>query len=158
MPFIRKVHVLFKTRLIFPHINALLPFCKTETNNFLVTHYFYGGIVVFAQQKFCCLCSCSLFFHFCSVLPCWPQAFLMFLTVAMKFLCFSSNKICLLSFKSLALALTFVSLWCGRTVTRVYSHMITKISQMDGLCTYYKWGHVGRPSDTRPLKVNFKCW
>ena len=112
------------------------------------------------------------FFHSCSVLPCWPQAFLMFLTVAMKFLCFSSNKTCLHCFKSLALALTFVCLWCRRTVTRVYSHMITKISQMDGLpnfraplmCT--KWRTCGlskcccayRGSDSDVLITSGDVW
>ena len=35
-------------------------FCTTKTSNFLVTHYFYGGIVVSAYPIFCFLCSCSL--------------------------------------------------------------------------------------------------
>ena len=39
-----------------------MPFCKTKTSNFLVTHYFYGGIVVCAYPIFCLLCSCSLLF------------------------------------------------------------------------------------------------
>ena len=33
-----------------------------KTSNFLVTHYFYGGIVVCAYPIFCLLCSCSLLF------------------------------------------------------------------------------------------------
>ena len=37
-------------------------FCRTKTSNFLVTHYFYGGIVVSAYPIFCLLCSCSLLF------------------------------------------------------------------------------------------------
>ena len=37
-------------------------FCRTKTSNFLVTHYFYGGIVVRAYPIFCFLCSCSLIF------------------------------------------------------------------------------------------------
>ena len=37
-------------------------FCTTKTSNFLVTNYFYGGIVVCAQPIFCFLCSCSLLF------------------------------------------------------------------------------------------------
>ena len=37
-------------------------FCRTKTSNFLVTHYFYGGIVVCAYPIFCFLCSCSLLF------------------------------------------------------------------------------------------------
>ena len=37
-------------------------FCTTKTSDFLVTHYFYGGIVVCAYSIFCLLCSCSLLF------------------------------------------------------------------------------------------------
>ena len=37
-------------------------FCTTKTSNFLVTHYFYGGIVVCTYPIFCFLCSCSLLF------------------------------------------------------------------------------------------------
>ena len=37
-------------------------FCRTKTSDFLVTHYFYGGIVVCAYPIFCLLCSCSLLF------------------------------------------------------------------------------------------------
>ena len=32
-------------------------FCRTKSSNFLVTHYFYGGIVVCAYPIFCLLCS-----------------------------------------------------------------------------------------------------
>ena len=46
-------------------------FCTTKTSNSLVTHYFYGGIIVYAYPIFCFLCSCSPlfftaahFFHF----------------------------------------------------------------------------------------------
>ena len=35
---------------------------QPKTSNFLVTHYFYGGIVVWANPIFCFLCSCSLLF------------------------------------------------------------------------------------------------
>ena len=89
----------------FAVLHDTLLFCTTKTYNFLVTHYFYGGIAVFAHQKFCCLCSYSIFFHSRSFSPRWLQAFLMFITAAIKFLCFSSNEICLLCFKSLALAI-----------------------------------------------------
>ena len=37
-------------------------FCTTKTSNFLVTHYFYGRIVVCAYPIICFLCSCSLLF------------------------------------------------------------------------------------------------
>ena len=61
-----------------------MPFRTTITSNFLVTHYFYGGIVACAYQRFCFLCSCSvLFFHyrlFFTLLAasCWPLTFLIF--------------------------------------------------------------------------------
>ena len=52
-----------------------MPFCTTKPSNFLVTHYFYGAIVVCTYQRFCFLCLCSLlFFHCCFVT--WPLAFL----------------------------------------------------------------------------------
>ena len=54
-----------KTNLHVQHtfLYTSLPlFCTTKTLNFLVTHYFYGGIVLCSHQKFCCLCSCSLLF------------------------------------------------------------------------------------------------
>ena len=37
-------------------------FCTTKTSNVLVTHYFYGGIVVCAYPIFCFLCSYSFLF------------------------------------------------------------------------------------------------
>ena len=37
-------------------------FCRTKTSNFLVTHYFYGGIVVCAYPIFCLLCSYVCFY------------------------------------------------------------------------------------------------
>ena len=36
-------------------------FCTTKTSNFLVTHYFYGGIVVCAYPIFCFLRSLLFF-------------------------------------------------------------------------------------------------
>ena len=47
------------------------------------------GVFACGHQNFCCLFSCS---------PCWLIAFLIFLTAAMKFSCFSSNDIGLLCF------------------------------------------------------------
>ena len=44
-------------------------FCRTKTSNFLVAHYFYGGIVVCAYSIFCV----HVRFYFS---PCWPLAFL----------------------------------------------------------------------------------
>ena len=37
-------------------------FSMSKTSNFLVTHCFYGWIVVYAYPIFCFLCSCSLLF------------------------------------------------------------------------------------------------
>ena len=37
-------------------------FCRTKTPNFLVTHYFCGGIIVCAHPIFCRPCSSLLFF------------------------------------------------------------------------------------------------
>ena len=42
-----------------------MPFCTTKTSNFLVTHYFYGGIVICTYQRFCFLRSFSLLFFQC---------------------------------------------------------------------------------------------
>ena len=84
-------------------------FCRTKTSNFLVTHYFYGGIVVCAYPIFCFLCSCSLLFftgpllHLadCSVLAASNSHFL---TVSLNFHVFLPTK-----FVSLALALSLLS-------------------------------------------------
>ena len=102
-------------------LHDTMPFCTTKMSNFQVTHYFYGGIVVCAYQRFCFLCSCSLLFS-CGCLfspSCWAllagcsllaTSISLFLTVTMNFSCFSSIKICLLCFQSLALALSQLSL------------------------------------------------
>ena len=52
------------------------------------TDYFYGGIVVCAHEQFCCLFSCSLFFHCRSFSPCWPLAFLIFSPLLWNFMSF----------------------------------------------------------------------
>ena len=94
-------------------------FCTTKTWNFLVTYYF------FMKELSYCMCSPK-------IVACVPGHFLFFftaahfhlaggsvlatsishfLTAAMKFSCFSSNKICLRCFWSLALALSLLSTW-----------------------------------------------
>ena len=56
------------------------------------------------------MCSCSLFFFRCRSFSTWRQlAFPLFLTAVTKLLRFSSNKIGLLWFLSLALALSLLS-------------------------------------------------
>ena len=79
-----------------------MPFCTTKTSNFLVTQYFYGGIVVCAYQRFF-----SLPLIFSSL----AASISYFLTAAMKFSCFSSHEIRVLYFQSLALALSLLSTW-----------------------------------------------
>ena len=54
-------------------------FCRTKTSNFLVTHYFYGGIVVCVYPIFCLLYSRSTFaliFYCRSFSLRWPLAYL----------------------------------------------------------------------------------
>ena len=55
-------------------------FCTTEMSNFLVTHVFYGGIVVCAYPIFCFLAvfMFAFIFHCSSFSPCWPLAFLIY--------------------------------------------------------------------------------
>ena len=64
-------------------------FCTTKTSNFLVTHYFYGGIVMCAHPIFCFLFFMFAFiFHCRSFSPCWPLAFLIFSPPLWISLCF----------------------------------------------------------------------
>ena len=91
-------------------------FCTTKPSTFLVTHYFYGGIVVCAYPIFCFLCSCSLLFftgphlHLadCSVLAASNSHFL---TVSLNFHVFLPTK-----FVSLALALSLLSTWVWTSI------------------------------------------
>ena len=55
-------------------------FCTTKMSNFLVTHVFYGGIVVCAYPIFCFLAvfMFAFIFHCRSFSPCWPLAFLIY--------------------------------------------------------------------------------
>ena len=72
-------------------------FCRTKTSNFLVTHYFYGGIVVCAYPIFCLLCSCSLFFSLIftllatSISHCLTAALNFHVFLPTKFVCFVFN-------------------------------------------------------------------
>ena len=86
-------------------------FCTTKTSNFLVTHYFYGGIVVCAYPIFCFLCSCSLLVFTGPHLHLAGRSVLAasnshFLTVSLNFHVFLPTK-----FVSLALALSLSSTW-----------------------------------------------
>ena len=79
------------------HFCLSLPlFCTTKTSNFLVTHYFNGGIAIIMNltqyfAKF--LCSCLLLFLLALIYtllaaPCWPLAFLIFSPRLWIFTCF----------------------------------------------------------------------
>ena len=80
-------------------------FCRTKTPNFLVTHYFYGGIVVCAYPILCLLCSSLLFFTAAHFHLAGRQHF-SFSHSRFEFSCFSSYKIRFFCFQSLALALS----------------------------------------------------
>ena len=80
-------------------------FCRTKTSNFLVTHYFYGGIVVCVYPIFCLLCSRSLLFFTAAHFHFAGRQHISLSHSRFEFSCFSSYKIRLLCFQSLALAL-----------------------------------------------------
>ena len=67
-------------------------FCTTKTSNFLVTHYFYGGIVVCAYPIFCFLCSCSLLFFTALIFTLLTASISHFLTAAFNFHVFLPTK------------------------------------------------------------------
>ena len=65
LPISKKQICTCRTLFVFPSplfCATTTLFCTTEASNFLVTHYFYGGIVECAYPIFCFLCSCSLLF------------------------------------------------------------------------------------------------
>ena len=84
-------------------------FCRTKTSNFLVTHYFYGGIVVCAYPIFCLLCSCSLLFFTAAHFYLAGRQHFSLSHSRVEYSCFSSYKIRLFCFQSLALALSLLS-------------------------------------------------
>ena len=57
----------------------------------------------------CCMCICSLFFSLPLIFTLVATGISHFPTAAIKFLCYSSNKICVLCFLSLTLALSLLS-------------------------------------------------
>ena len=73
-------------------------FCRTKTSNFLVTHYFYGGIVVCAYSTFFLLCSCSLLFFTAAYLHLAGRQHFSLPHIRFEFSCFSSYKIRLFCF------------------------------------------------------------
>ena len=67
-------------------------FCTTKTSNFLVTHYFYGEIVVCAYPIFCFQCSCSLLFFTAAHFHLAGRQHFSFSHRRFEFPCFSSNE------------------------------------------------------------------
>ena len=95
--------VLFCPLPLFCTITTL--FCTTKTSNFLVTHYFYGGIVVCVYPIFCFLCSCSLLFFTAAHFHLAGHSLLAasisyFLTVALNFHVFLPTKFVSFVFKN----------------------------------------------------------
>ena len=74
-----------------------MPFCRTKTSNFLLTHYFYGGIVIYAYPIFCLLCLCQLlFFTAASISHCLTAALNFHVFPPTKFVSFVFNHSLLL--------------------------------------------------------------
>ena len=90
---------------------ATMPFCATKTSNFVVSHYFHGGIVVCACQRFFSRVHVRFYFFTAVYFHHADRQHFSFShgTAAMKFSCFSSNEIRLLSCESLTLALSLLS-------------------------------------------------
>ena len=99
--------VLFCPLPLFCTITTL--FCTTKTSNFLVTHYFYGGIVVCVYPKFCFLCSGSLLYFTAAHFNLAGLLRFLFSHRRFEFPCFSPYEIRLLCFQKLALALCLLS-------------------------------------------------
>ena len=93
-------------------------FCRTKTSNFLVTHYFYGGIVVCAYPIFCFLCSCSLLFFTAAHFHFAGRQHLSLSHSHFEFSCFSSYKIRLLCFQSLQEFLGGMCCWDPGTLSQ----------------------------------------
>ena len=138
--------------VVLHYIATTTLFCTTKASNVLVTHYFYGGIVVdVLSQSLFPVFMFAFIFHCRSFSPCWPLVFLIFsppLWISMFF--FLQNS-CPLKKTRLGYCFFFlkvrggmwfpssciwvaipVCLWCGRTVARssLLRHEITKFSRM----------------------------
>ena len=75
---------------------------STKTSNFIVTLYFYGGIVVCAYPIFCLLCSCSLLFFTAAHFHLAGRQHFSLTHSRFEFSCFCSYKIRFFCFQSLA--------------------------------------------------------
>ena len=82
-----------------PFCLSLAVVCTTTTSNFLVTHYFYGGIVVCVYPIFCFLCSCSLLFFTAAHFHLAGRQHFSFSHRRFEFSCFSPYEIRLLCFR-----------------------------------------------------------
>ena len=66
-------------------------FCTTKTSNFLVTHYFYGGLS-YVLTILCFLSSCSLYFSLPLIFNLLTASKSHFLTAALNFHVFLPTK------------------------------------------------------------------
>ena len=161
----KKTNCTCSTLFVFPlplFCTTTTLFCTTKASNFLVTHYFYGRIVVDAlTQSLFPVFMFAFIFHCRSFSPCWPLVFLIFsppLGISRFFFLRNSSPLkktrlgcCFFLSKSpgghvISFQLhlgchtcwlsyfTLVCLWCGRTVARssLLGHVITKFSRMGG--------------------------
>ena len=87
------------TQSWFLYISLLL-ICKTTTWNLIVARFIMEEMSYVLTKNFV---ACFLV-HCCSFSPCWPLAFLIFLTVDRNFSCCFSNELPILCFSSLALS------------------------------------------------------
>ena len=78
----KKTNCTCSTLFVFPlplFCTATTLFCTTKASNFLVTHYFYGRIVVdVLTQSLFPVFMFAFIFHCRSFSPCWPLVFLIF--------------------------------------------------------------------------------
>ena len=87
-----------------------MPFCLTKTSNFVLPHYFHGGIVVRACERFFSRVHVRFYFFTAAYFHLAGRKHFLFShgTAAMKFSCFSSKEIRLLCFESPTPALSLL--------------------------------------------------
>ena len=104
------LHVLHALRLSFPlFCTTTTRFCRSKSSIFLVTHYFYRGMVVCAYPIFFFLCSCSFLFFTAPHFHLGGRCHFTLSHRRIEFSRFSSYKIRLFCFQSLTLALSPLS-------------------------------------------------
>ena len=83
-------------------------FCTTKTSNFLVTRYFYGGIVVCAYTIFVSCVHIRFYFSLPLIFTLLAASISHFLTIALNFHVFLPAKFVSFVFNSLSLLSTLV--------------------------------------------------